>query len=84
MALAAAPAPGGTPPARAGWQHPSDSGTGTGQRGQHAGQHADRRAGERGEPEVAGRIDGLQLPWSTVFLPDGTAVISERDSALLK
>lgn len=37
-----------------------------------------------GEPAVAGRIDGLQLPWSTVYLPDGTAVISERDSALLR
>ena len=36
-------------------------------------------------PRVARKIDvGLQLPWSTVFLPDGTAVISERDSALLK
>ena len=36
-------------------------------------------------PRVAGTIDlGLQLPWSVVFLPDGTAVISERDSALLK
>ncbi|MFE5837364.1 PQQ-dependent sugar dehydrogenase [Arthrobacter sp. NPDC056493] len=35
-------------------------------------------------PEVRSRIEGLQIPWSTVFLPDGTAVISERDSALLK
>ncbi|RNL58616.1 PQQ-dependent sugar dehydrogenase [Arthrobacter oryzae] len=36
-------------------------------------------------PAVIGTIDaGLQLPWSTVFLPDGTAVISERDTALLK
>ena len=35
-------------------------------------------------PEVRGRIEGLQIPWSTVFLPDGTAVISERDTALLK
>ncbi|MEN8582046.1 PQQ-dependent sugar dehydrogenase [Burkholderia sp. RS01] len=35
-------------------------------------------------PVVRSRIDGLQLPWSMVFLPDGTAVISERDSALLK
>lgn len=36
-------------------------------------------------PTVAARIDaGLTLPWSTVFLPDGTALISERDSALLK
>lgn len=38
-----------------------------------------------GPPTVAGRIDaGLQVPWSTVFLPDGTAIISERDSALLR
>jgi glucose/arabinose dehydrogenase len=37
-----------------------------------------------GEPKVRTTIEGLQLPWSTVFLPDGTAVISERDSALLK
>lgn len=36
-------------------------------------------------PRVARKVDvGLELPWSTVFLPDGTAVISERDSALLK
>lgn len=35
-------------------------------------------------PELRSRIEGLQIPWSTVFLPDGTAVISERDSALLK
>lgn len=37
-----------------------------------------------GEPKVRTAIEGLQVPWSTVFLPDGTAVISERDSALLK
>lgn len=35
-------------------------------------------------PEVRSRIEELQIPWSTVFLPDGTAVISERDSALLR
>jgi len=34
---------------------------------------------------VAQRIEaGLTVPWSTVFLPDGTALISERDTALLK
>ncbi|MET4094707.1 PQQ-dependent sugar dehydrogenase [Arthrobacter sp. UYCu712] len=38
-----------------------------------------------GEPTVTGRIEAqLQTPWATVFLPDGTAVISERDSALLR
>lgn len=38
-----------------------------------------------GQPAVAGRIDAqLNLPWSVVFLPDGTAVVSERDSALLR
>ena len=37
-----------------------------------------------GQPTVVEQIDAdLQVPWSTVFLPDGTAVISERESALL-
>lgn len=37
------------------------------------------------QPTVAGKIDAeLQMPWSTVFLPDGTAVISERDTARLR
>lgn len=35
-------------------------------------------------PKVLRTVGGLQLPWSTVFLPDGTAIISERDSAELK
>ncbi|XAS69719.1 PQQ-dependent sugar dehydrogenase [Micrococcaceae bacterium Sec5.7] len=36
-------------------------------------------------PKVLRKLEiGLQLPWATVFLPDGTAIISERDSALLK
>ncbi|MFK0001191.1 PQQ-dependent sugar dehydrogenase [Paenarthrobacter sp. NPDC090522] len=36
-------------------------------------------------PQLKERLDvGLQLPWSVVFLPDGAAVISERDTTLLK
>ncbi|WP_354253401.1 PQQ-dependent sugar dehydrogenase [Arthrobacter sp. UYEF21] len=36
-------------------------------------------------PEVLKRLDlQLHIPWAAVFLPDGTAVISERESALLK
>lgn len=36
-------------------------------------------------PEVVGRLDlQLDIPWAAVFLPNGTAIISERDSALLK
>ncbi|MFE4197694.1 PQQ-dependent sugar dehydrogenase [Paenarthrobacter sp. NPDC056912] len=36
-------------------------------------------------PEVLQKLDvGLQLPWSIVFLPNGTAVVSERDSATIK
>lgn len=35
--------------------------------------------------EVQQKLDaGLQLPWSVVFLPDGTAIVSERDSAQVK
>jgi glucose/arabinose dehydrogenase len=37
------------------------------------------------QPTVAGKIDAeLQVPWATVFLPDGTAVISERETARLR
>nr|WP_120519580.1 PQQ-dependent sugar dehydrogenase [Arthrobacter celericrescens] len=37
------------------------------------------------QPAVQAKLDlGLDIPWSVVFLPDGTAVISERDSRLLK
>lgn len=37
------------------------------------------------EPAVAGTIDAeLQVPWATVFLPDGTAVVSERDRGRLR
>ncbi|WP_236557552.1 PQQ-dependent sugar dehydrogenase [Arthrobacter sp. 9AX] len=36
-------------------------------------------------PGTPQRLDlQLNIPWAAVFLPDGTAVISERDTALLK
>ena len=36
-------------------------------------------------PQIVARLDlQLDIPWAAVFLPNGTAVISERDSALLK
>ncbi|MET1021633.1 MAG: PQQ-dependent sugar dehydrogenase [Arthrobacter sp.] len=38
-----------------------------------------------GVPSVIQKVDAdLHVPWATVFLPDGTAVISERESALLR
>jgi glucose/arabinose dehydrogenase len=36
------------------------------------------------EPQILRRVEGLRVPWSTVFLPDGTAIISERDTGELK
>ncbi len=36
-------------------------------------------------PKILKRLDlQLTIPWAAVFLPNGTAIISERDSALLK
>lgn len=36
-------------------------------------------------PHVVSRLDlQLHIPWAAVFLPNGTAIISERDTALLK
>jgi glucose/arabinose dehydrogenase len=41
--------------------------------------------GNAAAPQVRARLDlQLDIPWAAVFLPNGTAVISERDSALLK
>lgn len=56
------------------------SSTGTSNPGPGSGTPAPART-----PEVLEKLDvGLQLPWSVVFLPDGTAVVSERDSAQVK
>lgn len=36
-------------------------------------------------PQILKRLDlQLNIPWAAVFLPNGTAIISERESALLK
>jgi glucose/arabinose dehydrogenase len=36
-------------------------------------------------PKILKRLDlQLNIPWAAVFLPNGTAIISERESALLK
>ncbi|QNE16462.1 PQQ-dependent sugar dehydrogenase [Pseudarthrobacter sp. NBSH8] len=41
--------------------------------------------GKTTPPEIVARLDlQLDIPWAAVFLPDGTAIISERDSAQLK
>lgn len=38
-----------------------------------------------GRPRFAGTVaTGLEVPWGIAFLPDGTALIAERDSALIK
>ncbi|GAA3697798.1 PQQ-dependent sugar dehydrogenase [Arthrobacter ginkgonis] len=37
------------------------------------------------DPAVTATIaEGLDTPWSLAFLPDGTALVSERDTALIK
>jgi glucose/arabinose dehydrogenase len=71
--------PGSSPPTSSGATAAATSSTETPGTSSSAGSPSPLRA-----PEPAGRIEGLQIPWSTVFLPDGTAVISERDTAQLK
>jgi glucose/arabinose dehydrogenase len=65
--------PGSTEPA------PGTAGTGSGTTAPGPG------TGNAGEPKIQARLDlRLDIPWAAVFLPNGTAIISERDSALLK
>lgn len=80
------PAPGATGPAATGATSnspPASLTPGTGTPGASSSSSAAAPSLPRA-PELKGRIGGLQIPWSTVFLPDGTAVISERDTAQLK
>ena len=42
-------------------------------------------ATETGQPQVDGVVaEGLTSPWGLAFLPDGSALVSERDTALIK
>lgn len=76
LLAACTPGGGGTPDASPATLPPASGSAAAGN---------DPAATPPGQPRVAGRIEAdLQVPWSTVFLPDGTAIISERDSALLK
>jgi glucose/arabinose dehydrogenase len=53
--------------------------------GQPTGSSTSVGTGGSPAPEIVRKLDlQLDVPWATVFLPSGTAVISERDSALLK
>lgn len=68
---------GPTQPASPGQSSPPRSGPGQ--------QPSSTASGEQATPSVERKLDlGLDIPWSVVFLPDGTAVLSERDSRRLK
>jgi glucose/arabinose dehydrogenase len=57
----------------------------TGGQGGPAGSTTFKETAGGRAPEVAERLElQLNIPWAAVFLPDGTAIISERDTALLK
>ncbi|MDQ0865829.1 PQQ-dependent sugar dehydrogenase [Arthrobacter globiformis] len=83
MSLSGCTGDGGQPVPGSGTPGTSTSGTGTSETSAPAASGTAAPSAPRA-PEVRSRIEGLQIPWSTVFLPDGAAVISERDSALLK
>jgi glucose/arabinose dehydrogenase len=59
--------------------------TGTGATSAGAGSGAGSAPVPAAEPRILRRLDlQLDIPWAAVFLPNGTAIISERESALLK
>jgi glucose/arabinose dehydrogenase len=59
--------------------------TGSTSSGTSTGTGTSTGAGTQSAPRIVEQLDlQLEIPWAAVFLPNGTAVISERDSALLK
>lgn len=73
-----APAPAGTTPPAGGTATPGTADPG-------ATTSPTTGSARVSQPTVAETINAeLRVPWSTVFLPDGTAVISERETARLR
>ncbi|MFJ5955141.1 PQQ-dependent sugar dehydrogenase [Paenarthrobacter sp. NPDC092416] len=74
------PGSAATPPSQSANSQSANSPSSSGNASAPAGASPAQRA-----PELLQKLDaGLQLPWSVVFLMDGTAIVSERDSALVK
>jgi glucose/arabinose dehydrogenase len=64
---------------------PTGSITETGAAPTGAGSGTGSAAAPAAVPKILKRLDlQLNIPWAAVFLPNGTAIISERESALLK
>ena len=64
---------------------PTGSITETGAAPTGAGSGTGSAAVPAAAPKILKRLDlQLDIPWAAVFLPNGTAIISERESALLK
>ncbi|MFJ6026278.1 PQQ-dependent sugar dehydrogenase [Pseudarthrobacter sp. NPDC092424] len=83
--LAACSSPDAAPTQRPGATVPSASGTSPVAAAGSSPAASSNASRSGGAVRVAGRLDlRLDIPWSGVFLPDGTAVVSERGTAALK